>query len=249
MFFCIIASEVSLMKITKEKIWEWTKRLTVYVLGLFICAIGVNVAIASNLGVSPNNSLPLVISNKFTALTLGNWVTIVYVMLVLLQIILMGKNFKWCDIFQLAVSLAFGVFVDAAKWLCDACLPPITLYPVRLLCILISTFLIALGLCLYMDTKIIMLPVEGFSSALAYRLKRPFTTCKIATDVIVTCISVTLSLVWFHRFVGIREGTAVIAVGVGFVMKLINKWTQEPIERFLFGKREKSPLPQTENEK
>ena len=223
------------MKITNAKIWEWLKRLAVYFLGLFTCAIGINVAIASNLGVSPNNSLPLVISKKFTALTLGNWVTLVYVTLVLLQIVLMGKNFKWYNIFQLAVSLMFGVFVDAAKLLCDACLPPITLYPVRLFCILLSTVLIALGLCLYMDTKIIMLPVEGFSCALAFRVKRSFTTCKIATDIITTCISITLSLVWFHKLVGIREGTAVIAVGVGFIMKLINKWTQKPIERFLFG--------------
>ena len=59
------------MKVTKEQTIEWTKRTIAYLLGLFLIAIGISIAVKSNLGVSPASSLPFVLSKRFASLTLG----------------------------------------------------------------------------------------------------------------------------------------------------------------------------------
>lgn len=88
------------MKITKEKRIEWTKRSIFYLLGLFFIAFGISIAIKSNLGVSPASSLPYVLSRKFTRLTLGTWTTIIYCVLVLIQLILLRKDFNGTTCFS-----------------------------------------------------------------------------------------------------------------------------------------------------
>lgn len=222
------------MKITKEKVWEFVKRFLVYVLGMFVIAFGVNVSIKSSLGVSTNNSVPYVIQQKFPVFTLGTWVTIIFTVFVLIQALILWKDFKWHSILQIPVSLLFGVFVDVSALLCNLIVPNVDAYLVRLFYAVISVVLIAFGIFLYLEPKFICMPAEGVALALSKRIHRPVSTCKIIFDVFLAITAAILSLIFFQELRGVREGTILLAVGVGFVMKPIGKLFKKPLHNFLF---------------
>lgn len=224
------------MKVTKEKTIEWTKRSIAYLLGLFLIAIGISIAVKSNLGVSPASSLPFVLSKRFVSLSLGTWTTIVYCVLVLVQLVLLGKEFKWYYLFQFAVSTLFGFFVDGAAWLAQFCVPDVSHYALRLLYTLISMVVIAFGVTLYLAGNIMSMPAEGVALALSKRTKMQVPSCKMIVDMSLVACALVCSLIFFHGLNGIREGTLVSAFGIGFIMKPINKFLKKPLHDFLFGK-------------
>ena len=73
----------------KEKI----KRYGLFVVSLWFSALGVAFAKCGNLGVSPLSSVPNVLSLRFAALTMGQWLILWSVLLILGQIALLKKEF------------------------------------------------------------------------------------------------------------------------------------------------------------
>ena len=215
----------------------WIKRSAVYLLGLFCVAIGVNISIKSNLGISAVTSLPYVFSQKFSSLTVGNWTTIIYCCYVLIQLALLGKNFKWYYLFQFAVATLFGFLVDGAALLTSLCVPSVSMYLLRLVYVFISIVFIAFGIMLYLEADIMSMPAEGVNVAMSKRFKLPVSTCKVIFDVFIVSIAIILSFLFFKSLIGVREGTVIIAVLVGFVMKPIAKYCKQPIHNWLYGKK------------
>ena len=220
------------------KVVQWIKRIALYLIGLFIIGLGVNVSLKSDLGVSTNNALPLVISKKLPFLSLGNWVTVVFCAFVLLQLILLLKDFKWYYVFQVVASLFFGLFVDLGE-IVLAFLPSPELYILRILYSLIAVLLIALGIMIYLECEVMSLPAEGVAVALSKKTKLSVPTCKLIFDVFSTLLAVIFSFIFFGTLVGVREGTVMIAIGVGPVMKLLSKVLKKPIRLFLYGNEQK----------
>lgn len=77
------------------------KRYLLFLIGLFINALGVSLVTKASLGTSPISSIPYVLSLKFPP-TLGNFTIIFSILLILLQI---------------PVSIAFGYFIDLTMYL------------------------------------------------------------------------------------------------------------------------------------
>ena len=90
--------------------------------------------------------------------------------------------------------------------------PPVV-YGVRLIYLLISMVLIALGILL-------SLPGEGIMQVIAEKLHLPLHTVKMCFDITVSLIALVISLVYFRQFHGIREGTVIAAFGVGKILSL-----------------------------
>ncbi|MBO4940422.1 MAG: hypothetical protein J6D30_05340 [Clostridia bacterium] len=225
----------------KKTVITWIKRVAVYLIGMFLIAFGSNVAIESDLGVSPVNSIPLVLSLRFPTLTLGTWVTIIFSLFVLVQLVMLRKDFKWYYIFQFAVSTVFGWFVDGTAVLSAIIFPNTEIYILRIVYVLVSIVFIAAGILLYLEGDIMSMPAEGVTVAMTKVFKKPLSTCKLIFDVTIVLIAVILSFVFFAQLSGVREGTVMIAIGVGVVMKPLAKWCKKPLHTFVFGK--------TENEK
>lgn len=228
-----------MQKLTKEKTIELLKRLIVYALGMFIIAFGVNIASKSQLGVSPVNAIPFVVAGKFTFLTKGTWVTIVFSLFVLIQLAILGKDFKWYYIFQFLVSTLFGFFVDATAWLGQFCIPEVHFYALRIVYVLVSTVFIAFGIMLYLEGNIMSMPGEGVTVAMEKRFKLPLSTCKLIFDVSIIIIATILSFVFFGKLQEVREGSVLIAVGVGLVMKPIMKHVKPLVHKWVFGREAK----------
>lgn len=196
-------------------------RFLFYVIGLFILALGVAFSVNSRLGVSPVSSLPYVAS-LITGLNLGLMVMASYLIYIALQMILLGKKFRWIDLTQLLFSVLFGYFVDFTKVLLgDFRIPT---YPGQLLMLGISMLLISIGVVLYVNVNLINMPMEALTVAVRDRLfpKRTFSDVKIMLDTTVVTTAILLSFLFLKNVSGVREGTVLSALLVGRIMKVIH---------------------------
>lgn len=80
-------------------------RLVVYFVGLFIMTLGVSMSVKSNLGVSPVSSIPYTITCVF-GLEMGKATIVFHIFLVILQIIILRKEFKLKNLLQVLVVIS-----------------------------------------------------------------------------------------------------------------------------------------------
>ena len=221
-----------MQRIDKKTAVCYARRLVVYILGMFIIALGVSVSKVSDLGVAPVNSIPAVLS-EITNIDIGICTTAIFIGFILLQICIMRREYKIINLLQILCSTLFGYFVSLTNTLCTAFLPVCSNYFVQIFYILISIVLVALGILLYIEADIMSMPAEGVMQAVAYKSGIAFSTAKLIFDWSVIIIAAVLSLVFLHSLVGVREGTVIAAFGVGLCLKLITRLLQKPLKRFL----------------
>lgn len=217
----------------KSTIFRFAVRVVIYCLGLLLLAFGVAVSVNSNLGVSPVNSLPYVIS-LILQVPMGSCITVVFCIYILLQFLLLGRNFNPVNLLQIAFSTLFGYFVNFAKaqiggW-------ALLGYPGQLAMLAMSIVLIAAGILLYMEAQLVPMPMEGLSMAIAGKLGKSFPSVKTAVDCIVVGAGVALSFVFLGRLAGIREGTVITAMITGKIISLMKKPLSPIIRKLCFGK-------------
>ena len=87
------------------------KRYVIFLIGLFVNSLGVSLITKASLGTSPISSIPYVLSLSFP-FTLGNFTIFFSVFLILLQLLILRKNFKLEHVLQIPVSIVFGYFID-----------------------------------------------------------------------------------------------------------------------------------------
>ncbi len=216
--------------------WKYfLRRILVYVLGLLFLAFGVAFSVNSNMGVSPVNSLPYVVS-LVSGINMGTCVIGIFSFYILVQIVLLRKNFRWINLTQLIFSTIFGYFVDFSKWAVgDLTFPG---YGGQLLMLFFSIILVSTGVCLYMDAELVNMPMEGMTYAVKEILfpRKPFPEVKVLMDCLVVGIGLVVLFLAYGKLEGIREGTILSAVLVGKMMKPLQKILKPRISRFCFGK-------------
>lgn len=206
-----------------QTLFLWVKRLAVYLLGLFIMAIGVVFSVKSALGVSPVTCLANVtyqifgVDKGISTLSLGACTTLTYCVYILAEALILRRDFKPHMLLQIVASTIFGLLVNLASSL-FAFLPAPQTYPMRIVFLLCSIPMVALGVMLYLAPNILPTPGEGLSLAVSKKIGKPVSTCKTITDCCMVAASVLVSLIYFHGLVGVREGTVISAFLVGFVM-------------------------------
>jgi len=216
----------------------WAKRFGVYLLGLFIMACGVQFSVRSALGVSPVTCLANVlyqilgVDKGVGFFALGTCTTLTYCLYIAVEILLLGKAFKPRMLLQILASFIFGLMVTLASHALFF-LPTPTAYGVRLLYLFCSVPLVAFGVMLYLAPGILPTPGEGLSIAVSTLTGKSVAVCKIITDCCMVVLSAIVSLVYFKGFVGVREGTVICALLVGFVMKRFMRLMNEPLLAFV----------------
>ena len=132
-------------------------------------------------------------------------------------------------------TIIFGKFVDFAKMVVgDFAIPT---YAGRLTMLAISIVLIAIGISMYMGVKLINMPMEGLTAAIASKLSNAkFHNVKVAVDCVAVGTGIILSFVFLGGLFGIREGTIISAMAIGKVIPYVNKVTIPMIQKFCFEK-------------
>lgn len=196
------------------------KRYLLFLVGLFINALGVSLVTKASLGTSPISSIPYVLSLKFP-FTLGNFTIIFSILLILLQILILRKNFKMENILQIPVSIAFGYFIDLTMYMFFWVNPQN--YAIKLIALLAGCIVLGFGVYMEVLADVVMLPGESFVRAIVQTWNTNFGTTKIMFDSSMTIIAGVLSVIFFGKLNGVREGTIIAALLVGFIARLFGK--------------------------
>lgn len=217
------------------------RRYGISTLGLIIVALGVGVSIKSNLGIAPLSCIPTVLALKFTDISIGTFTIFFNLLFVLLQLIILGKDFKWEILLQIVPILLFGYLVDGAVWLFDALNSPATNYVLQILLCLAAVILTAVGIGVEVAGQGWMLPADATLSLIVRRTCSSFGTVKVIMDVTLVAITAILSYAFFSLLTGngatvvIREGTLLQAILTGLCMKVT-----DPVIGRVFGLRKKA---------
>ena len=196
------------------------RKFIVLVTGLFILAFGIALSSKTGLGVSPSQSVSYVLSLIFP-LSMGTFTMILNLCFFAGQLVIIRKNFKITVFLQLVVVFIFSYFTDLT--LSVVAPLQISSYPGRLLLCIVSCIIMGLGVFLEVKAGLIVMATEGFISALSGVIKKDFGITKILVDWSCIVISTVISLLVFHGFNGVREGTVIAAFLVGFFVRFFNR--------------------------
>ena len=199
---------------------EKLKRYLIFLVGLFVNSLGVSLITKANLGTSPISSIPYVLSLNFP-FTLGNFTIFFSIFLIVLQLIILRKNFKLEHILQIPVSIIFGYFIDLTMILFFWVNPEA--YIMKIVYLLIGCLILGVGVYMEVLADVVMLPGESFVRAIVLTWKTNFGTTKICFDVSMSVIAAVLSFIFAGKLAGVREGTVIAALLVGFIARLIGK--------------------------
>lgn len=195
-------------------------RFLVFVVGVFFMSVGVALSIHSDLGTTPISTPPLVLS-YILPMTVGMTTLLLNGLLVLLQIIIKGRRFQLFQLWQLPAAVLFGSFIDLSLVLTS----PLTTdnYLLKWVLVLGGLVFMALGISIQVTARSLVLAGEGFVLAVSEELNRrfgpstkfAFGRIKVINDVVHVLVSVVLALVFLGGFIGVREGTVVVALLLG----------------------------------
>jgi uncharacterized protein len=199
---------------------EKFKRYVIFIIGLYINSFGVALITKASLGTSPISSIPYVLSLNFN-LTLGNYTILFSILLILLQLLILRKDFKLEHLLQLPVSIAFGYFIDLSMAMLSFLAPSI--YLMKIIYLLIGCLILGFGVYVEVLANVVMLPGESLVRAIVMKANTEFGTTKVAFDVTMTVGAVILSFLFSHKLQGVREGTIVAALLVGYISRVFSR--------------------------
>ena len=207
------------------------KRYLLLLVGLSIMAFGVAFSIKASLGTSPISSVPYVIS-LFTPLTVGTATIMMHCVFILLQILILRKNYHPIQLMQLPVAFFFGYLTDFGVWAVQG-ITCNTYWQQWIVC-LIGILLVAVGVSFEVKAGVVVLAGEGVVLAICKVFpKIKFGYMKVGFDVTLVVIACVLSIVFTGRLQGVREGTVAAALLVGLIAKqlgkLLARWKLEEI--------------------
>ena len=198
---------------------EWCKRYLFFLAGLFINSFGVSFITKAALGTSPISSVPYTLSLGFSP-TLGMFTRYMSIVLILIQMILLRKDFPRQYLLQIPVSFLFSWFIDMTMELLGFLSP--AAYPAKVICLLLGCAILGFGVFMEMAAGVVMLPGECFVNAISRTFHTDFGRTKVAFDTSITVAAAIIGIVLYRELAGVREGTIVAAVLVGMIARRLN---------------------------
>lgn len=232
-----------------KKVPDFILKLLIYLTGLSVISVGINISKLSALGISPVSSIPAVLAEIIPNVSLGNMVIVVYCVLVLIQFLVLRKKFKWKNILGIPVALIFGLLVDffgVAQYrikigTVDLGIPrdfngllvnfpkPANLV-MQFVYLIASIIVIGIGVYIYLRPKLVPMPAEGLAAAISEVASKPFGNCKSVVDVSLIIIALILQVIFLGGFRTLLIGEGIVGIGtilaavcVGQIVKFISK--------------------------
>lgn len=197
------------------------KRICLFVVGLFLMSLGVAFSIVSTLGTTPISSISYSLA-LITNINIGITTFIFNATLILIQFLILKSKFHKKRLLQLINCVLFGYFTDLSLYLVSFVPFDNTLIFYGLF-LVISIFLTALGIFIYMPANIAPLPGEGCVESVAIVTNWRFSTIKIGFDATMVIVSLIMCGLWYTDILGaVNIGTIISAFMVGFTLRQIN---------------------------
>ena len=201
-------------------------RLLIFCAGLIVLSLGIDLNTKTQLGISPINSVPFNV-HKMTGLPLWVCVYAFYLLLILLQWLLLQKDFHPVQFLQIATSFVNSILIQFFDDRIPLLTKPVSQYLVLVLAIVLT----AVGISLTAGMKLIPNPGEGAASAIGTALKKDFGLGKNVLDLGCVALSVSLTLLFAHRIMNIGIGTVLSMLVTGRIVKLFSGPTAKLYEK------------------
>lgn len=203
-----------------------------YVVGMFILAIGLTLNTKANLGVSPIISVPYSIS-QITGLNFGDLTFVVYAIFVVVQIIIhiRLKNHKRIvsDILQLPLSLIFTRLLN----IFSTYIPTAQNLGIRFIVLTLAIICTGVGAAMSLSMQLVPNPGDGIVQSLAEGFNKSVGLTKNLFDCFNLCITLCISIFIAHQIVGVGIGTLIAVLGVGRVIALFHHIFEYKIEELI----------------
>lgn len=196
-------------------------RWVLTILAVILNALGVAFITRAALGTVPATSIPAVLAIVYDRFTIGGYLFVMSIIQILIQIVLLKKDFHIFQLLQIVPSLVLSYFVDFFMgFLKDL---PVSQYPLQLLWLLVGTVILSFSIALEVKVDLIYLPLDGMNKAIAEKTGKSFDLIKTITDCSMVVIALVIILAVKHGLYGIREGTIISALIAGYIVKLFAK--------------------------
>ena len=185
----------------------------------FIC--GVAFSIVSTLGTTPISSIAYSLV-LITDINIGITTFVFNAALILIQFLILRSGFHKKRLLQLINCIVFSYFNTLALAVVSQ-IPFDGSVLMMAVFLIVSIFLIAFGIFVYMPANIAPLPGEGCVEAIAIVTGWRFSTVKILFDASMVLTAIIMCWLWYASpFGAVNIGTIISAFMVGFTLRQIN---------------------------
>lgn len=204
---------------------NFTKKLFGLLIGTCFISFGIAISSKAAIGMSPISSFPYVMSLLLPVCSLGTWVFLWNVLFALLQIPVMGRQYKLYLLLQIPLAILLGYVTDFTKYLISPL--SVSVYPARLLFQIFGVACSGFGVFLTVRSNLLMNGPEAFLHSIADRFGLSFGFLKSVFDISNMLLAVVVSFLAFHRIEGVREGTVIAALFTGAFVNLFHRLLPE----------------------
>ena len=196
------------------------KRYLYFILGVAINSFGVAFITKSALGTSQISSVPYVLSLRFPSVSFGMTTFFVNLLFILIQAVLLKKNFQTVQFLQVAVNVLFSVLIDVSMTLLSFFQPEA--FGLRIVSLLAGCVILAVGISIEVAPDVLVVPGEGAVRAISQTTGLKFGSVKVYFDVSLIVIASALSFLFFGRLNGVGLGTVISALTVVKFVNIVN---------------------------
>ena len=195
---------------------ELVLRTGVLLAGLAVMALGVALTVRALIGTTPISALPVVLAEGLPW-SVGAFTVALNVVLVLFQIVLLRRRFEWIQLLQIPIASVFGAMCDVWLWALRDLQPEG--YGWQLALSLLGSIVLGVGVWIEVVPRTVTLAGEGAVNAIVRVTGWSFGSVKIGVDSTLVAIAVVVSFALLGELHGVREGTVIGAVLVGWTVK------------------------------
>ena len=191
-------------------------RVVLMLAGIAVMALGIDVVVKANLGNSPISATPNVLSLGFPAVSFGTFMLGWQCALVLVQVALLRRDFRLVDLWQIPISVFFGVCIDWFMALIGPAEP--ASYAGSWLWLAVGMAILALGIVMTVVSGTVMNCGEAVVQAVVRKTGIRFGTGKVLFDLACAALATLCAFLFVGHLAGVREGTVVCAAFTGVIV-------------------------------
>lgn len=193
------------------------KRFWAYLLGNIILALGICLNAKANLGMSAIMAIPYGLTDML-GIPIGITSFAIYTIMVVLQLILLGKHFAVSQWLQLVSSFISSLLLQ----IFDSFIQGPQLLTGKVSFLLIGILLTAVGASLTIVSELFPGAPDGLANAIGISLKKGFGIGKNLLDAMCVLLAAILGLATGQGLLGMGIGTIVAVVLTGQIISLVH---------------------------
>lgn len=198
------------------------RNYALFLIGLFIASMGVALSTKAGLGTSPVASVPYSISLVNHALTFGWWLNLWSVLQIVVQVALLRTKCKLVEIIiQTVLAFVYGYLTDFSCTLISGI--QADSYAIQFGLMILSCFVLALGIWIQVKGHVAMLPGEAMNRAISEVSGKRYENVKIFFDVLYIAAAAIIGFLFIGKMEGVREGSIITALLVGNIIKIYER--------------------------